>query len=374
MLDTCDVVVIGAGVIGLAIAREAASRGHQTLVVDSNLGPGQGISSRNSEVIHAGVYYPVGSLKAFHCIRGRRMLYNYCLKKSVPFCKTGKLIVATDSAENIILANIAARSAKNGVVGEDALTFLTGSEARSLEPALFCTSALLSPSSGIIDSHCYMTHLMMDAGTNGADFSFGTSVDTIEPGSLHRVAGSSHGERFEINARHVFVAAGLHTAALCRNAGLSTPDDYWLKGNYFTLNRPAPFSRLIYPVPVKGGLGVHVTLDMCGQIRFGPDTQAVETENYDVDLMRVNEFESSIRRYWPGLPAGSLSPAYSGIRPKLFNTSGNDADFVIDGPEQLGIDGFVALHGIDSPGLTSSLSLGIAACDKMFNCLQGSTI
>lgn len=361
-----EVAIVGAGVVGLAIAREALSKGRETLVLEANLSPGQGISSRNSEVIHAGIYYPVGSLKAFHCIRGRRMLYDYCREKSVPFRKTGKLIVATESSEEVKLEAIASNAEANGVVGEDSLLYLTGAEVRTLEPELFCTSALLSPSTGIIDSHAYIHQLVADADAYGADFSFGTRVDMIEPGSPHRLAGISHGERFEIGARYLFVAAGLHTTELCRAAGLPAPEDYWLKGNYFSLNRPGPFRRLVYPVPVEGGLGVHVTIDISGHVRFGPDTQAINSENYDVDATRLIEFENSIRRYWPGLPDDALLAGYAGIRPKLKAARGKVADFIIDGPDQLGVEGLVALHGIESPGLTSSLSLGEAACTAMF--------
>jgi L-2-hydroxyglutarate oxidase LhgO len=360
-------VIIGSGVVGLAIARELAQRGREVLLVEKERSFGMGISSRNSEVIHAGIYYAEGSQKAFHCVRGRKMLYDYCLKKGVPFKKTGKLIIATDPSEDEKLEAIAAQAQANGLVGEDALSLLKGAEARELEPELSCSSALLSPSTGIIDSHAYMKQLTLDAQKSGAEFSFGTTISQIEPGAPHRLAGSSLGEDFNITAQRIFVAAGLHTANICKSAGLQTPESYWLKGNYFLLNSASPFRRLIYPVPVEGGLGVHVTIDMGGQTRFGPDTQVVKTENYNVDPARLVAFESAVRRYWPGLPDNSLSPGYAGIRPKLKTASGHAADFIIDGPEQLGIDGLVALHGIESPGLTSSLSLGEAAYHKMFS-------
>lgn len=359
-------VVIGAGVVGLAIARELAERGRNVLVVDKEQSFGMGISSRNSEVIHAGIYYTKDSQKAFHCVRGRKMLYEYCHEKAVPVKKTGKLIVATNPSEDRKLQAIMAQARANGLVGEDALLLLTGTAARELESELFCSSALLSPCTGVLDSHAYMTHLLSDAQVGGAEFSFSTSINSFKPGSPHRLKGISHGEQFDITTQNIFFAAGLHTAKICRAAGLQTPPDYWLKGNYFTLNRAGPFSRLIYPVPVEGGLGVHVTIDMGGQTRFGPDTQAIETENYDVDASRLMKFETSIRKYWPGLPDNSLLPGYAGIRPKLKTAVGRAADFIIDGPEQLGFEGLVALHGIESPGLTSSLSLGEAAYTKMF--------
>lgn len=361
-----EVVIVGAGVVGLAIAREASARGHETLVLDAHLSAGQGISSRNSEVIHAGVYYPSGSLKAFHCVRGRRLLYDYCQQKNVPFRKTGKLIVATEPIEEVKLEAIASAAVANGVVGEDSLTFLTASEARALEPELHCTAALLSPSTGILDSHSFVRQLMTDAAKSGAEFSFGTRVDMIEPGSVHRLKGISHGEHFEVSARYLFMAAGLHTAAICRAAGLQAPPDYWLKGNYFALGPLSPFQRLVYPIPVEGGLGIHMTIDMAGHARFGPDTQETDTEQYAVDETRVMDFEDSIRRYWPGLPKDALLPGYAGIRPKLKSAPGATADFVIDGPAQLGVEGLVALHGIESPGLTASLSLGEAAYIEMF--------
>ena len=359
-------VVIGAGVVGLAIARELAQRGRGVLVVEKEQSFGMGISSRNSEVIHAGIYYPEGSQKAFHCVRGRKMLYEYCVEKAVPFKKTGKLIVATDLSEDGKLQAIAAQAKANGLDGEDALLPLTEAAARELEPELSCSSALLSPSTGIVDSHAYMTHLLSDAQVSGAEFSFRTSINCFKPGSPHRLKGISNGEQFDITAQNIFFAAGLYTVKICRSAGFQTPQDYWLKGNYFTLNRTGPFSRLIYPVPVEGGLGVHVTIDMGGQTRFGPDTQAIETENYDVNSERSIKFERSIRKYWPGLPDDSILPGYAGIRPKLKTASGREADFIIDGPEQLGFEGLVALYGIESPGLTSSLSLGEAAYNTMF--------
>ena len=241
-----EVAVVGAGVVGLAIAREVSAQGHETLVLEAGRSQGQGISSRNSEVVHAGLYYPKGSLKALHCVRGRRLLYEYCEGKSVPFRKTGKLIVATESAEDAQLEHIALRAVENGVVGKDALLPLTGREACALEPHLSCTSALLSPATGIVDSHAYMSQLMADATSYGADFSFGTSVDCIEPGPAHQLSGISQGERFKISARFLFVSAGLHTTAMCRAAGLAAPEDYWLKATIIFLERswPVPPSDL----------------------------------------------------------------------------------------------------------------------------------
>lgn len=359
-------IVIGSGCIGLAIARELALSERGVLVIEKEQSFGMGISSRSSEVIHAGVYYPEDSKKALHCLRGREMLYDYCDKNEVPYKKTGKLIVATDPDEERKLEAIESRAQANGLIGEDALIPLTSSEVRRLEPELYCLSALLSPSTGIIDSHAYMNQLILDAQIRGAEFSFNTLINRIEPGSPHRLSGVSYGEKFDITAQHVFIAAGLHTAQICRSAGIQAPPDYWLKGNYFKLNQASPFRRLIYPVPVEGGLGVHATIDMGGSTRFGPDTQDTDTEDYCVDPMRFSEFEVSIRKYWPGLKDSSLSPDYAGIRPKLRTVSGHAADFIVDGPNQHGFDGLLVLHGIESPGLTSSLSLAKEACEKIY--------
>ncbi|MEJ5220060.1 NAD(P)/FAD-dependent oxidoreductase [Cognatishimia sp. D5M38] len=365
-MDEVEVVVIGAGVVGMAIAREASMRGHDVLVVDALSHVGGGISSRNSEVIHAGIYYPVGSEKALHCKRGRQMLYDYCATNSVPFRKTGKLIVATSSEDEGKLAGILEKASANGLNGEDSLQHLTKADVRKLEPELYCKSALFSPSTGIIDSHTYINQLMADACSHGADVCLETTVEHLDIGPPHCITGVSRGERFQIATQNLFIAAGLHSASLCRSAGISSPDDYWLKGNYFVLDRPAPFRHLVYPVPAAGGLGVHLTLDLAGSARFGPDTEPVSVEDYRVSSDRVGGFERAIRRYWPGLPDNSLTPGYSGIRPKLRTVTGNEGDFCLDGPGELGVEGLVALNGIESPGLTSSLSIGIAAYSKIF--------
>ncbi|MCB1407843.1 MAG: NAD(P)/FAD-dependent oxidoreductase [Rhodobacteraceae bacterium] len=366
-MDEIDLVVIGAGVVGLAIARAAALRGAEVLVLEQHDAPGMETSSRNSEVIHAGMYYTPGSLKARHCVAGRRMLYDYLDARGVANKRTGKLIVATSPQEDAQLDKIAARARANGLTDDAALIRLSGAEARALEPALTCTSALLSPATGIVDSHGYMQALLGDAENAGAMLSLGSRVTGFRPGPPHVLTGISQGEDWQLSARRVIVAAGLHTATLMRDAGLgaAVPQDYWLKGSYFTLNRRGPFRHLVYPVPVGGGLGVHVTLDIGGGTRFGPDTQPVETEDYTVDPARVAAFEQAIRRYWPALPDGALNAGYAGIRPRLVPPSGQDADFVIQGPGASGAGALVVLHGIESPGLTASLSLAEAACDAL---------
>ncbi|MCB1396587.1 MAG: NAD(P)/FAD-dependent oxidoreductase [Rhodobacter sp.] len=364
-MDQVDLVVIGAGVVGLAIARAAALRGAEVMVIEAHDMPGMETSSRNSEVIHAGIYYTPGSLKARLCVEGRRRLYAYCVARDVAHRRTGKLIVATSPEEDARLDAIAAKAAANGLTGGDALVRLTGEQARALEPDLACTSALVSPSTGIVDSHAYMQALQGDAENAGAVMAFGTTVEALRPGLPHVLSGHSQGEGFELAARRVIVAAGLHSAGLARGAGLPAPADYWLKGSYFVLDRRGPFRHLIYPVPVGGGLGVHVTLDMAGGTRFGPDTQPVEGLDYTVDPARAPAFEAAIRRYWPGLPEGALVPGYSGIRPKLRTPEGVESDFTIHGPAQTGAEGLVVLHGIESPGLTASLALASAACDAL---------
>ncbi|GAB4264797.1 MAG: NAD(P)/FAD-dependent oxidoreductase [Pararhodobacter sp.] len=364
-MSDVDLVVIGAGAVGLATARAAARRGAEVMVLEAHDAPGMETSSRNSEVIHAGIYYAPGSLKARLCVEGRRRLFDYCAARGVPHRRIGKLIVATSAEEDAHLDAIAARAAANGLTGDDALRRLSGAEARALEPALRCTSALFSPATGILDSHAYMLALQGDAEAQGALFSFGTRVQSLIPGPPHVLIGQSQGEGFTLTARRVIVAAGLHTAGLMRRAGLAAPDDYWLKGTYMILDRKGPFRHLIYPVPAGGGLGVHVTLDMGGSTRFGPDTEPVDALDYTVDLARRPAFEAAIRRYWPDLPEGALTPGYAGIRPKLRALAGQDADFMLHTPVQTGAEGLVALHGIESPGLTASLGLGDAACDAL---------
>lgn len=362
-MEDCDLVIIGAGVVGLAVARAAAARGAEVMVLETHDAPGMETSSRNSEVIHAGMYYEPDSLKARHCVAGRRRLYEYCAARGVPHRRIGKLIVATTPEEEARLDDIAERAVANGLTGDDALQRLTAAQAQAMEPELSCLAALWSPATGILDSHAFMQSLQGDAAHHGALFSFGTRVQSLIPGPPHVLIGQSQGEGFTLTARRVVIAGGLHTAALMRRAGLTAPADYWLKGNYFTLDRRGPFRHLIYPVPVGGGLGVHVTLDLGGNTRFGPDTQPVNTLDYTVDPTRQPAFEASIRRYWPGLPKGALVPGYTGIRPKLHSPGPEPADFTLHGPAQTGVPGLTALHGIESPGLTASLSLAEAVAD-----------
>lgn len=353
-----QVLVVGAGVIGLAVARAAALAGHDVVVVESANAIGTGISSRNSEVIHAGMYYPTGSLRARHCARGRRMLYAYSASHGVPYRKCGKLIAATDAGEQAKVENIHAQGLRNGVEG---LRLIDGAEARAREPALFCTGALLSPETGIIDVHAYMLALRGDLEDHGGRIAFNTPVQELSRiGGPWRVRfGGQEAGALDVDA--VINAAGLGAQALAKKTAdypaERVPPLVLCKGSYFSYAGRPVFSRLIYPVPVDGALGIHVTLDLAGRMRFGPDVEWVEREDYAVDPARAEDFYACIRGYWPGLPDNSLQPAYSGIRPKLSGPGGPQQDFMIESPAQHGLPGLVHLFGIESPGLTASLSI-----------------
>lgn len=367
-METVDAIVIGAGVVGLAVAAELAQRGLAPLVLEAEDHFGAGTSSRNSEVIHAGIYYPAGSLKARLCVAGRELLYAYCAANHVPHRRCGKLIVAADEGEHERLETIAAAAATNGV---DDLRWLDAREARALEPALACSAALLSPSTGIIDSHGLMLSLLGRAEAGGAQLATGCRVEAIEPaggGLALRVA--SGGETMQMRSARVVNAAGLGAIALAVqvSGARARPQQpaRLARGNYFSLSGVrAPFSRLIYPIPEPGGLGVHLTLDLAGSARFGPDVEWIDGIDYRVDPQRANGFYREIRRYWPQLPDGALAPAYAGIRPKLTGPGEPAADFLIQTEAEHGIAGLVHLLGIESPGLTSSLALARAVADTL---------
>ena len=352
-MDQVDIAVIGAGVVGLAVARELARRGREVVIIEAAGAVGTGISSRNSEVIHAGLYYPAGSLKARLCVRGKALLYDYCAARRIAHRRCGKLVVATRAADLPRLEQIAARGGANGV---DDLRLLDRAETLALEPALHAAGALLSPSSGIVDSHGLMTALLADAEAAGATLALASPVTgggRDRDGWRLRV-----GSTFELGARHVVNAAGLFAAQVAEAIGAPAPPLRFARGHYFSLAGRAPFSRLIYPLPVDGGLGVHLTLDLGGQARFGPDVQWLpDTDpaalSYAVDPALAPAFETEVRVYWPGLPAGALQPAYSGIRPKLSGPCEAAADFRIDA----NTPGLVQLFGIESPGLTAALAL-----------------
>lgn len=357
-MDRIECVVVGAGVVGLAIARRLALAGREVLMLESEDTIGTITSSRNSEVIHAGIYYPHNSLMARFCVLGRKMLYAYCAEHGVPHKNCGKLIVATNDAETDRLASIREHAARNGV---DDLRMISAAEARALEPAVHCTAALLSPSTGIIDSHGYMLALRGDAEADGASIAFNAPLRKAaiaDEGFVLDVGGT---DPLTLGCKVLINTAGLAAPALARSIeGMprdKIPNAYFAKGNYFSLTGRAPFSRLIYPVPVPGGLGVHLTLDMADQARFGPDVEWIDTIDYAVDPQRAAKFYPAIRRYWPDLPDGALQPSYSGIRPKIVPPAVANQDFVVQGPRDHGIAGLINLFGIESPGLTSSLAI-----------------
>lgn len=366
MTDTVDTLVIGAGAIGLAVARRAAMAGQEVVVLEAEKAVGTGISSRNSEVIHAGIYYPPGSLKATHCVAGKLALYDYCESHGIPHRRVGKLIVATAEDEVAALDDVKARAAANGV---DDLESLSADQARVLEPAVRCFGALLSPSTGIIDSHAYMLALRGDAEAAGTQIAFSSPFvrAKVEAGGFTVEAGGA--EPATIRCRHLVNAAGLGAqkvaAAVAGFPAEMIPPLHYAKGNYFTLSGKSPFRRLVYPVPAAGGLGTHSTIDLAGQTKFGPDVEWVDTPDYVVDPARAPFFYAAVRRYWPGLKDGQLQPGYVGVRPKLAPQGRPNADFVIQGPDAHGIEGLVNLFGIESPGLTSSLAIADAVMATM---------
>jgi L-2-hydroxyglutarate oxidase LhgO len=357
-MEKVECVVVGAGVIGLAVARRLAQSGREVIVLEAAEGIGTVTSSRNSEVIHAGIYYRSGSLMARMCVSGKRALYQYCRDQGIPHQNCGKLIVATTQAETEKLQSIRAHAEANGVAD---LQTLTGEAARALEPALHCEAALLSPSTGIIDSHAYMLALRGNAEDAGAAFAFHTPLlgARARAGRIELDAGGE--APMSVECRLLINAAGLGAISVARGIeGMpveTIPPAYLAKGNYFSCSARAPFSHLIYPVPEPGGLGVHLTLDMAGQARFGPDVEWVDSIDYAVDPARAERFYPAIRRYWPALPDGALMPSYSGMRPKIVPPAVAVQDFMIQGPKEHGIDGLINLFGIESPGLTSSLAI-----------------
>ncbi|MEM6661374.1 MAG: NAD(P)/FAD-dependent oxidoreductase [Pseudomonadota bacterium] len=361
MAEQVETIVIGAGVVGLATARALAKSGREVLVLEREQHFGMITSSRNSEVIHAGIYYAKNSLKAEMCVNGRKALYAFCDDHGVAYNNCGKLIVACSPDEVEKFSGIARRAWDNGV---DDLREISAAEAKAMEPSLACEGALLSPSTGIVDSHNFMLAMLGEAEAHAAMLVLNTDVESIamaEGGFLLRTGGD---EPMELLAREVVNSAGLDAPGLAGHMdGLpdnAKPQQWTAKGNYFSLDAAAPFSRLIYPAPVTGGLGVHITIDLQGRARFGPDVEWVDgVDDYSVDPRRSESFYAAIRRYWPALPDNSLSPDYSGIRPKLTNAQDKHAaDFRIDGAAAHGLPGYVGLYGIESPGLTSSLAIG----------------
>ena len=365
-MDEVECLVVGAGVIGLATARACALAGYEVLVLERAGTIGFETSSRNSEVIHGGLYYPPGSLKARCCVAGRRRLYAYCRERGVAHARIGKLIVATSEEEIPGIEKIAATARGNGV---DDLERLSSRDAERLEPELRCVAALLSPSTGIVDSHALMLAYQGEAEAAGATVVLRTSVlsGRVRDGGFDLDIGGD--EPTPLRCRLLINAAGLHAPALARAiAGVppqTIPQAYFCRGVYFALAGRAPFSRLVYPVPPPGGLGVHVTLDLAGQARFGPDVEWISGIDYSVDPTRGDAFYAAIRRYWPSLRDGALQPGYAGIRPKISGPEDPACDFVVQGPEIHGIPGLVNLYGIESPGLTASLLLADEVVERL---------
>lgn len=357
-MEQVECIVVGAGVVGLAVARALALAGREVVVLEAERAIGTGISSRNSEVIHAGIYYPPGSLKARLCVRGRDLLYTYCAAHGVAHRRLGKLIVAARAAEVPELEALRTRAEANGV---DDLDLLDAAAARALEPELAAHAALLSPSTGIVDTHGLMLALQGDIEAHGGAIAFAAPMVRATPGAGGLAVSVGGDSPMDLGCRHLVNAAGLDAPGVAgRVAGLDrrfVPGQALAKGSYFACARKVPFRHLIYPVPEPGGLGTHLTLDLGGQARFGPDVEWVERRDYEVDPARKAPMLASIRRYWPAVDADDLVPAYSGIRPKL-EPRAVAADFVVAGPAEHGVCGLVNLLGIESPGLTASLALG----------------
>lgn len=360
-VEQVDALVIGAGVVGLAVARALALSGREVMVLERESAIGTGTSSRNSEVIHAGIYYPAGSLKAELCVQGRNALYAYCAERGVDHRRCGKLIVATTPSQLAGLPAILDKARRNGVPD---LELLSAEQARRLEPDLHCLGAVHSPSTGIVDSHGLMLAYQGDLEHAGGLVALHTAVERLAVSAQGIEVRCTDGTR--LLARSVVNAAGLFACELARRTeGLDpahVPRAWYAKGNYFTMTGRAPFSHLIYPAPEPdrhlAGLGVHLTLDLGGQARFGPDVQWTDSpDDLAVDLSRADDFYAEVRRYWPGLPDGALQPGYAGIRPKISGPQDAAADFMIQGPAAHGLPGLVNLFGIESPGLTSSMAI-----------------
>lgn len=359
MAERVDCVVIGAGVVGLAIARRLALAGREAIILEAAEAVGTEVSSRNSEVIHAGIYYPKDSLKARFCVAGKAALYAYCAEHGVPHKRATKLIVATAEDQHPALAKLRAAASANGV---DDLEPLSAAEARALEPALHCTAALLSPSTGIVDSHELMQALLADAEAHGAVLACRAPVTGGQARADGIALDVGGADPMALIARSVVNAAGLGAqgiaAALAGLPRTEVPPLHFAKGSYFTLSGVrAPFARLIYPLPVDFWLGVHVTVDLGGQVRFGPDVEWIDRPDYEVDPARADAFYQAVRSYWPALPDGALQPGYAGVRPKIVPKGVATPDFLIRGPRDHGVPGLVNLFGIESPGLTSSLAI-----------------
>lgn len=362
-MDSLDTLIVGAGVIGLACADALARAGREVVIVEAEADYGGGVSSRNSEVIHSGIYYPPGSAKARLAVRGKRLLYGFCENSGVPYRRCGKLVVATAEGQVAELERLLARGRANGV--ED-LRLIDGDAARRLEPELECVAAIDSGSTGIVDSHALMTALLGRAQAHGASLVLKTRFEAAAPvragADGFAVTLRDAGGPTTLRVARLILAAGLHGPAMAARIegypAAQLPVQRYAKGNYFALAGRSPFSRLIYPVPEKDGLGVHLTLDLAGQARFGPDVEWIGSLDYDVNPARLPAFYGEIRKYWRGLADGRLRPDYAGIRPKIYEPHEPQPDFLLAGPESHGLASLVCLLGIESPGLTAALALG----------------
>ena len=374
-MEQVDTVVIGAGVVGLAVARALALSGREVMVIEKEVAVGQGVSSRNSEVIHGGLYYATGSLKAKLCVRGKELLYAYCAERGLPYQQCGKLIVATDASQMEKLAKIEAQAAANGVPVQR----LSSAQAKAIEPELECLAALRSPTTGIVSAHDLMTALQGDLENAGGMVALATQVESVRFFKGNQalsgvfitqsaMESGANAEQIELGFHHLINTTGLYAPLLARRfEGLQSehiPPAHFAKGNYYSLAGKAPFKHLIYPIPEAAGLGVHLTLDLGGQAKFGPDVQWLEGIDspdhidYSVDPRRADGFYAEVRKYWPGLRDGQLTPSYSGVRPKITAPHEAAADFVIQGQATHGVRGLVNLFGIESPGLTSCMAIG----------------
>jgi L-2-hydroxyglutarate oxidase LhgO len=360
VIEQVHTIVIGAGVVGLAIARAEAMAGREVLILEAATRFGTGTSSRNSEILHAGIFNPAGTLKTRLCVAGRRSLYRYCAERGIQHRRCGKLLVATDEEELRLLDEYATRAEANGLSGEEALVRLSPDGARELEPELRCLAALISPVTGIVDSHQLMLALLGDAEAHGAVIAYRCPVTAAMASHIGFRVTTGGSPPMEVHCARLINAAGLGAPDLARHIApydpLRIPKQYLVKGSYFTFSGRSPFSRPIYPTQ-HGGFWIHATVDLAGQLKFGPDAEEVDALDYSVDPARAVGFYTAIRKYWPDLPDGSLQPGYAGIRPKLHALAESFRDFVIEGPQRHGIAGLVQLFGIESPGLTACLAI-----------------
>jgi L-2-hydroxyglutarate oxidase LhgO len=366
-MDNIEVVIVGAGVIGLAIAAKISQQSTSVLVIDKSISFGEETSSRNSEVIHAGIYYPQDSLKAKLCVQGKAMLYQYCKERHIPVNKIGKLLVAHGKKEEDFLRETLIKARRNGV---NDLTWLNQQDLKKLEPELLATAALLSPSTGIIDSHAYMQSLLTQAEQHNAMFVAQTKMLKACPTQNgFDVLLDSQGEHLSISCKYLINCAGLHSEKVARTIkGLSRshiPTLHWCRGHYFSFQGKSPFKQLVYPIPRDNGLGIHASLDMGGQLKFGPDTQYIDELSYEFPANLKEKFLSQISQYFPNIDSSKLHPAYAGIRSKLQGKDDSFKDFIIQNDEVHQIKGLVNLFGIDSPGLTSSLAIADYVADKL---------